>query len=100
HEEQADASGSHGAEEVLPVVPQAHGAQRDQVARMIRALRARALSAPRVLGEASKRAVEAPFDWNRGVALTARAPDSKSGGWGFESLHPCHHWAARVTWAS
>jgi hypothetical protein len=27
---------------------------------------------------------------NRGVALTARAPDSKSGGWGFESLHPCH----------
>ena len=29
-------------------------------------------------------------DGNRGVALTARAPDSKSGGWGFESLHPCH----------
>src|SRR5256712_4865616 len=26
----------------------------------------------------------------RVVALTARAPDSKSGGWGFESLHPCH----------
>src|ERR1700716_729036 len=26
----------------------------------------------------------------RGVALTARAPDSKSGGWGFESLPPCH----------
>ena len=29
-------------------------------------------------------------DGDRGVALTARAPDSKSGGWGFESLHPCH----------
>src|SRR5215475_13160642 len=27
---------------------------------------------------------------HRGVARTARAPDSKSGGWGFESLHPCH----------
>src|SRR4029453_12838573 len=25
----------------------------------------------------------------RRVALTARAPDSKSGGWGFESLHAC-----------
>jgi hypothetical protein len=35
-------------------------------------------------------AAEAPSEVNRGVALTARAPDSKSGGWGFESLHPCH----------
>ncbi len=26
---------------------------------------------------------------NRPVALTARAPDSKSGGWGFESLLAC-----------
>src|SRR2546427_499256 len=61
-EEQADASGPHGAEEVLPVVSQAHAAQGDEV----------------VAGR-------------RGVALTARAPDSKSGGWGVESLHPCHH---------
>ena len=34
------------------------------------------------------------FEWalgesNRPVALTARAPDSKSGGWGFESLLAC-----------
>ncbi len=26
---------------------------------------------------------------NRAVAQLARAPDSKSGGWGFESLQPC-----------
>src|SRR5207302_2750004 len=31
-----------------------------------------------------------------GLALTARAPDSKSGGWGFESLHPCHSLTERV----
>ena len=35
-----------------------------------------------------------PVEWvlgnsNRPVALTARAPDSKSGGWGFESLLAC-----------
>ena len=30
-----------------------------------------------------------PLQRNRRVALTARAPDSKSGGWGFESLHAC-----------
>src|SRR5207245_89952 len=41
------------------------------------------------VGGASGRAA-VPSDENRGVALTARAPDSKSGGWGFESLHPCH----------
>ena len=29
--------------------------------------------------------------WNRPVALTARAPDSKSGCWGFESLLACHY---------
>src|SRR5262249_47451903 len=62
-QEQADASRPHGVEEVLPVVPQAHTAQGDEVVAAAR----------------------------RGVALTARAPDSKSGGWGFESLHPCHH---------
>ncbi len=27
----------------------------------------------------------------RGVAPIGRAPDSKSGCWEFESLHPCHH---------
>src|SRR5437899_2246659 len=37
-----------------------------------------------------------PHDGVRGVALTARAPDSKSGGWGFESLHPCHSLPERV----
>src|SRR5437870_432408 len=37
-----------------------------------------------------------PRDCVRGVALTARAPDSKSGGWGFESLHPCHSLPERV----
>ena len=26
----------------------------------------------------------------RGVAQLARAPVSKTGGWGFETLHPCH----------
>src|SRR5436853_486292 len=49
-EESAHAPRPPGAQEILPVVPQAHAAQRDQVAR------------------------------DRGVALTARAPDSKSGG--------------------
>src|SRR5207302_250714 len=61
-QEPPHAPGPAGAEEVLQVVPQAHAAQRDEV------------------GRASA---------HRGVALTARAPDSKSGGWGFESLHPC-----------
>src|SRR3989442_7676024 len=37
-----------------------------------------------------------PHDCVRGGALTARAPDSKSGGWGFESLHPCHSLPERV----
>ena len=59
------------------------------------AFRARALPVQAVLGEASEGAVEAHAEFNRGVALTARAPDSKSGGWGFESLHPCHHHARR-----
>ena len=27
----------------------------------------------------------------RGVAPIGRAPDSKSGCWEFESLHPCHY---------
>src|SRR5436853_5926337 len=36
------------------------------------------------------RGAQPPSEGHRGVALTARAPDSKSGGWGFESLHPCH----------
>lgn len=27
--------------------------------------------------------------WCRGVAQLARAPVSKTGGWGFETLHPC-----------
>src|SRR3989454_602724 len=41
-----------------------------------------------------------PPDWVRGVALTGRARDSKSGGWGFESLPPCHSLPERVgtTW--
>jgi hypothetical protein len=30
------------------------------------------------------------FEGNRPVALTARASDSKSEGWGFESLLACH----------
>ena len=63
HQEPSHPSRPDGAEEVLQVVPEAHAAQREQVTR---------------------------DDGNRGVALTARAPDSKSGGWGFESLHPCH----------
>ena len=29
-------------------------------------------------------------DFGRPVALIGRAPDSKSGGWGFESLLACH----------
>src|SRR5438034_3142204 len=52
-------------------------------------VRAGALPSQSAVGEASDRAAVAS-DENRGVALTARAPDSKSGGWGFESLHPCH----------
>src|SRR5262249_8939488 len=59
-EEAAEAGGTAGAQEVLPVVPEAHRAQGNEVGR------------------------------TRAVALTARAPDSKSGGWGFESLLPCH----------
>ncbi len=36
-----------------------------------------------------------PASWRsamaeRGVAQLARAPVSKTGGWGFETLHPCH----------
>ena len=58
--------------------------------RMMDRFRARALPAQSVLGAASEEATEAPSEVARGVALTARAPDSKSGGWGFESLHPCH----------
>ena len=30
------------------------------------------------------------FNFGRPVALTARASDSKSEGWGFESLLACH----------
>ena len=41
------------------------------------------------MGEVWEGAVGAPSHGNRRVALTARAPDSKSGGWGFESLHAC-----------
>ena len=41
-------------------------------------------------GTRARRAwVQPPSEFRR-VALTARAPDSKSGGWGFESLHACH----------
>jgi hypothetical protein len=29
-------------------------------------------------------------NWGRPVALTDRAPDSKSGGWGFKSSQACH----------
>jgi hypothetical protein len=32
----------------------------------------------------------------RPVALTARASDSKSEGWGFESLLACHFYSVRV----
>ena len=62
-EEQAHASGPHGAEEVLQVVPEARAAQGVEVT-----------------GDGQL--------WRR-VALTARALDSKSRGWGFESLHAC-----------
>jgi preprotein translocase subunit SecE len=33
---------------------------------------------------------ETRFGPYRGVAQLARAPVSKTGGWGFETLHPCH----------
>ena len=57
-------------------------------------VRARVMPAQTIMGEASEGAAEARSEYrDRGVALTARAPDSKSGGWGFESLHPCHLWA-------
>src|SRR6266542_1830994 len=44
----------------------------------------------------SEGAADAPPEDFRRVALTARAPDSKSGGWGFESLHACQTQGERV----
>ena len=62
---------------------------------------------PRHLGGASEGAAEAPSESDiRPVARTARAPDSKSGGWGFESLLACHSGkgtlglAGRAVWAA
>src|SRR5262249_23844049 len=86
-QEQADPSGPHGDQEVLQVVPKARAAQGVEVAR--------------------ERRREARYIRRR-VALTARAPDSKSGGWGFESLPACQFAAVRAqsrprnerTWSS
>ena len=41
-----------------------------------------------------------PSFWNanRPVALMARASDSKSGGWGFESLLACIEFLNRFKW--
>jgi preprotein translocase subunit SecE len=38
------------------------------------------------------------LSWCRGVAQLARAPVSKTGGWGFETLHPCQSGAQGSGW--
>src|SRR5437016_2396821 len=63
--------------------------------RRVSLVRAAAWPPPPPAGE-TERGGCPPHDCVRGVALTARAPDSKSGGWGFESLHPCHSLPERV----
>ena len=83
-EEQTHPSRPSRVEEVLSVVPQTHAAQRDEVASVSGGF------AAATDGGGFGRGAQPPSERNRGVALTARAPDSKSGGWGFESLHPCH----------
>ncbi len=66
NEEQAEHPGPHRVPEVLPMVRAPHAAQGNPVA------------ATRRSGVSSK-----------GRSSTGRAPVSKTGGWGFESLRPC-----------
>ncbi len=66
HEEQEEHDGQDPVEEVLQKLQASYAAQGDQGVKKARMK-------------------------DRPVALTARASDSKSEGWGFESLLACHN---------
>jgi hypothetical protein len=85
-EEQEDEHRETGARQVLPLLPQAHRAQGRKGLKQVSGVG---------FPESGFRSSLTPDPWNRvsafrGVALIGRAAVSKTVGWGFESLHPCH----------
>ena len=98
HQEQAKYHRSAGTFEVLPLVPQAHDPPGNEVIRWSAGLRTpseRGMSGrrPWSLSGRGLRRFQGP--WIQSVGQQAcssngRAADSKSAGWGFESLQACH----------
>lgn len=76
------------AEEILQAMRKAYDAQRDQGI-----MKCRIENAKLRISESYSEFLNLNFAFYgyRPVALTARASDSKSEGWGFKSLLACHH---------